>query len=120
MCRELQTCSSELQTCSSVNAIYCALTDTSEGSEPCSFPYVLFRLTALTHLSFGTKYPSSQQAGPPRLNFRFPVLPAELFQKLRKLQCLQVFSCGVVRLPADISLLTGGPASRYDETVHHA
>jgi hypothetical protein len=80
----------------------------TEGA-PSSLPTGLLRLLALTHLSFGMKNPSSLRPGPPRSDFSIPELPAELCQQLRSLQFLQLFSCGVVRLPADISLLTGEP-----------
>ena len=93
----------ERQTCSCINGVECPDTDKTEGSESCGFPSALLRLPALTHLSFGVKHRSSQQAG-----FKFDELPAQLFHKLHSLQYLQVFSCGVVQLPADVSLLTGG------------
>ena len=78
----------------------------TEGAPP-RIPPSLLRLSALTHLSFGVKHSPSQHPGPPRLEFSSPELPAELCQQLRGLKYLQLHSCGVVRLPSDISLLTG-------------
>ena len=92
--------------CSSTQDVGCIVAGQTLDSETCSLPSTLFTLSALTQLSFGMRHPSSQRPGPPRPDYSIPELPAELCQQLRSF--LQVFSCEVVRLPADISLLTGG------------
>jgi hypothetical protein len=54
-------------------------------------------------LSFGRHRPDSESAR----QFGFQDLPAKLFQRLRCLQHLELFNCGVTSSPADVSLLTG-------------
>jgi hypothetical protein len=115
LCRNMTTCHKQQSIIGSAgcavvfNVSIAPFADGRTEDAPSSLPPSLLRLSALTHLSFGMKHSSSQHPGPPRPGFSSPDLPAGLCQQLRSLQFLQLFSCGVVRLPADISLLTGGP-----------
>jgi hypothetical protein len=86
-------------------ATTCLLAEWYTDEGPRKFPPVLLRLAALTHLSFGTQRPAGDAAR--AQYFVFGELPAELFQRLCRLQFLQLFNCTVTSCPAEISLLTG-------------